>query len=212
MYPYFKALLCAGVTSYKGLKETEVKPGEFVTIIGAAGGLGHLAIQYAKAMGMIVGAVDVGKEKLDYCKSLGADFTVDALNPDIVREVTDITNGGSHGVLVLATNAKAFDNAVHISRRKGTVVFVGLPPGSFPAPIFEIVLKRISLRGSIVGTRKDMEEALDFAARGLIKASVQLDKLDNINNIFDKLRASQVEGRIVLDICDAGHVGCGGHH
>lgn len=92
----FAALLCAGLTSYKGLKETEVKPGQFCTIVGAAGGLGHLAIQYAKAMGMRVGAIDVGEERLSYCKSLGADFVVDAKAPDAARQVIKATGGGSH--------------------------------------------------------------------------------------------------------------------
>mmetsp|Transcript_2081 Transcript_2081/g.2166 ORF Transcript_2081/g.2166 Transcript_2081/m.2166 type:complete len:408 (+) Transcript_2081:70-1293(+) len=205
-------LLCAGVTSYKGLKETETKPGEFCTIIGAAGGLGHLAIQYAKALGMVVGAVDVGADKLEYCRSLGADFCVDATDKDCAEQVTQITGGGSHGVLVLATSAGAFDAAVHMARRKGTLVSVGLPPGSFPTPIFEIVLKRVTLRGSIVGTRQDLVETLDFAARGLIKASVETDNLENINHIFDKLRASQVEGRIVLDFCNEGHPNCNIRH
>jgi len=205
-------LLCAGVTSYKGLKETETKPGEFCTIIGAAGGLGHLAIQYAKAMGMVVGAVDVGADKLAYCKSLGADFCVDGSAKDSADQVNKITDGGSHGVLVLATSAGAFNSAVQMTRRRGTMVSVGLPPGAFPTPIFEMVLKRITLRGSIVGTRQDLVETLDFAARGLIKASVETDKLENINAIFDKLRGSKVEGRIVLDFCEEGHPNCNGHH
>ena len=200
------------MTSYKGLKETEVKPGEIVTIIGAAGGLGHLAIQYAKAMGMIVGAVDVGAEKLKYCTQLGADFVVDAMSKNITEQVQEITGGGSHGVLCLATNPVAFANSVGMSRRKGTVVSVGLPPGSFPTPIFETVLKRITLRGSIVGTRLDLEECLDIAARGLIHASVETDSLENINEIFDKLRGSKVEGRIVLNLCSEGHPGCSGRH
>jgi len=205
-------LLCAGVTSYKGLKETEVKPGETCVIIGAAGGLGHLAIQYAKAMGMIVGAVDVGKEKLEACKRFGADFVVDATSKSIANEVIEQTNGGAHGVLCLATNASAFESAIGMSRRRGTVVSVGLPPGAFPTPIFQLVLNRITLRGSIVGTRLDLQESLDFAARGLIKVSVQPDNIDNINEIFDKLRGSKVEGRIVLDMCNEGHPNCATNH
>jgi len=206
------AILCAGVTSYKGLKETEVKPGDFCVIIGAAGGLGHLAIQYAKAMGMIVGAVDVGADKLAYCTSLGADFVVDAASKNVVEQIIDITSGGTHGVLCLATSTSAFESAIGMTRRKGTVVSVGLPPGAFPTPIFQLVLNRITLRGSIVGTRLDLQESLDFAARGLIKVSVQPDNIDNINEIFDKLRGSKVEGRIVLDMCNKGHPNCATNH
>eukprot|EP01041_Mallomonas_annulata_P000587 gene587-1140_t len=205
-------LLCAGVTTYKGLKETETKPGEFCTIIGAAGGLGHLAIQYAKAMGMVVGAIDVGQDKLDFCKAMGADFCVNAMDKDAAQQVIDITGGGSHGVLCLATSAPAFDMSVNMARRRGTVVTVGLPPGSFPTPIFDVVLKRVTIRGSIVGTRQDLVETLDFAARGLIKANVKSDVLDNINDIFDELRGSKVEGRIVLDFCANGHPNCTTNH
>lgn len=201
-------LLCAGVTSYKALKETEAKPGEFCTIIGAAGGLGHLAIQYAKAMGMVVGAVDVGADKLDYCKTLGADFCVDGSASDAAQQVNKITGGGSHGVLVLATSPAIFQAAIQMTRRRGTMVAVGLPSGTFQTPIFEMVLKRITLRGSIVGTRQDLVEALDFAARGLVKASVETDELQNVNNIFDKLRGSKVQGRIVLDFCRDGRANC----
>ncbi|CAM6002056.1 unnamed protein product, partial [Sphagnum balticum] len=191
-------LLCAGVTSYKGLKETEVKPGEFVSILGAAGGLGHLAVQYAKAMGMRVIAMDVGKEKLDYCKRLGAEFTVDASQADVIDQVNTITDGGSHGVLCLATNKAAFSTAVKIARRKGTAVLVGLPNETFECPINDVILKRITIRGSIVGTRKDMYEALDFAARGLVKCDVELLSLDDINLAVSKLRESKVQGRIVI--------------
>ena len=194
------------MTSYKGLKESEVLPGQFITIVGAAGGLGHLAIQYANAMGMRVIAVDVGESKLAYCRSLGAEFAVDAVAPDLTEQVTAISNGGSHGVLCLATSPIAFKNAVQLSRRKGTIVCVGLPPGFFQTPIFEVVLKRLTIRGSIVGTRKDLVETLDFAARGLIKCTVELDQLENINTVFDNLRAGRIQGRVVLNIsgdCDS---------
>lgn len=75
------------MTSYKALKETEARPGDFVTIIGAAGGLGHLAIQYGKAMGLRVIAMDVGDDKLKYCEGLGAEFVVDASSPDAAATV-----------------------------------------------------------------------------------------------------------------------------
>ncbi len=173
---------------------------EFLTIIGAGGGLGHLAIQYGVAMGLRVIAVDVGETKLDYCKSVGAEFTIDAFDPSFIENLDKITSGGSHGVLCVAPNPKAFQTAIKIARRKGTVVCISLPPGSFDTPIFEVVLKRITIRGSIVGTRKDLVECLDFAARGLVKCSVSLRSIDDINNIFDELKHEKVQGRIVLDI------------
>lgn len=195
-------ILCAGVTSYKGLKESETKPGEFMSIIGAGGGLGHLAIQYAKAMGMRPIAVDVGLEKKQLCLDLGAELYVDALatstnNPtDIINQYTD---GGSHGVLCLATNPKAFQLAINSCRRKGCVVCCGLPPGNFDTPIFDIVLKRVTIRGSIVGTRKDMTEALDFANRGLVKCHIETAALDDVDAVYTKMREGKINGRVVIN-------------
>eukprot|EP01038_Epipyxis_sp_PR26KG_P009299 gene9299-12529_t len=196
-------ILCAGVTSYKGLKETETLPGQFVTIVGAAGGLGHLAVQYAKAMGMRVLAVDVGATKLNYCKTIGAEAGFDASDPEAATAaINEYTGGGSHGVLCLATNAGAFNMATNVCRKRGCVVCVGLPAGTFPTPIVSVVVKRVTIRGSIVGTRQDAKEAFDFAARGLVKCTVATDKIENIQSIFDKLKANQIEGRIVLKMDD----------
>lgn len=191
-------ILCAGVTSYKGLKETETKPGEFCSIVGAAGGLGHLAVQYAKAMGMRPLAVDVGAHKRKSCLETGAEEFFDASEPDCVEKITEYTQGGSQGVLCLATNVKAFETAVNVCRRKGCVVCVGLPPGGFPTPVFDVVLKRVTIRGSIVGTRQDMKEALDFAERGLVHCNIQTKKIENLNDIYGKLKKNAVTGRIVL--------------
>ena len=171
--PDFMALapiLCAGVTTYKGIKETETKPGQWLAISGL-GGLGHLAVQYAKAMGLHVAALDVTEEKLALARSLGADVAVDAKAPDAVQQIVTQTGGGAHGVLVTAVSPTAFAQALRMVRRKGTVSLVGLPPGDFPTPIFDVVLKRITIRGSIVGTRADLAEAIAFAAEGKVRAS-----------------------------------------
>lgn len=195
-------VLCAGVTSYKGLKETETKPGEFCTIVGAAGGLGHLAVQYAKAMGMRPIAVDMGAQKKKHCLDMGAEHFVDAKEGNAAAQVNELTNGGSHGVLCLATSTPAFETAVNSCRRKGCVVCVGLPPGGFPTPIFDVVLKRVTIRGSIVGTRMDCIEALDFVERGLVKCDIQTKKIEALNDIYGKLKKNQVTGRMVLKMDD----------
>lgn len=192
------AILCAGVTSYKGIKEADVRPGQFLGIVGAAGGLGHLAVQYAKAMGLRPIAYDVGQGKSAYCKSIGAEYYIDATSPNAVKDTMDYTEGGVHGALVIATSPPAFALGTDICRRKGTVVCCGLPPGSFPTPIFDVVLKRVTIRGSIVGTREDLHEALDFAARGEVKCTVQTRKLEDVNDIFEKLKNGQIEGRTVI--------------
>ena len=150
-------------------------------------------------MGMRVVALDVGKDKLEYTKRLGAEFAFDATSPTVVEDVTKATNGGSHGVLCVATSKAAFPVAVNITRRRGTAVFIGLPNSKCELPIVEVVLKRVTVRGSIVGTRKDMAEALDFAARGLVKCDVHMDKIENINKIVGELRQGKILGRTVIE-------------
>ncbi|WP_198521528.1 alcohol dehydrogenase AdhP [Rhizobium sullae] len=192
-------ILCAGVTTYKGLKETEARPGEWVAISGV-GGLGHVAIQYAKAMGLKVVALDVAAAKLQMAREVGADLAVNALSEDAVETVLKATDGGAHGILVTAVSPPAFSQALRMVRRKGTVSLVGLPPGEFPTPIFDVVLKRITVRGSIVGTRRDLDEALAFAAEGRVRAEIATAPLEDINTIFAGLKSGTVEGRIVLDL------------
>lgn len=189
-------VLCAGVTVYKGLKMTEARPGQWVVISGI-GGLGHIAVQYAKAMGLRVVAVDVADDKLALARKHGAELTVNAMTEDPV-EVIQRETGGAHGVLVTAVHPKAFGQAIGMARRGGTIVFNGLPPGDFPAPIFEIVLKGLTVRGSIVGTRQDMEEALEFYARGEIHPTVSTRKLDEINDVLDEMKRGKIDGRVVI--------------
>lgn len=191
-------ILCAGVTVYKGLKETDTKAGEWVGISGI-GGLGHLAVQYAKAMGMHVAAIDISNEKLDLAKKLGADVTVNALEND-PGDFLKKETGGMHGVLVTAVSPVAFKQGISALRRKGTIALNGLPPGGFDLPIFETVLNRYTVRGSIVGTRKDMQEAIQFALEGKVKATVHTRRLENINAVFDEMKAGAIEGRVVMEI------------
>ncbi|MFC4620700.1 alcohol dehydrogenase AdhP [Comamonas nitrativorans] len=191
-------VLCAGVTVYKGLKVTDTKPGDWVVISGI-GGLGHMAVQYARAMGLNVAAVDIDDSKLALARRLGAEVTVNAKNTDpaayLRREI-----GGAHGVLVTAVSPKAFEQALGMTRRGGTIALNGLPPGNFPLPIFDMVLNGITVRGSIVGTRLDLQEALDFAGTGKVAATVSTEKLENINHVFERMLQGQIDGRVVLDM------------
>ena len=191
-------ILCAGVTTYKGLKQTGARPGEWVVISGV-GGLGHVAIQYAKAMGLHVAAVDLGPEKMALASKLGAEITIDAKTQDPAKEIQKQI-GGAHGVLVTAVSLIAFKQAVGMLRRGGTCVLNGLPPGEFPVSIFDIVLNGNTIRGSIVGTRLDLEEALAFAAEGKVKATIETLPLECINDVFSRLKRGQVNGRVVLGI------------
>lgn len=191
-------ILCAGVTVYKGLKMTEARAGEWVVISGI-GGLGHLAIQYAVAMGMNVAAVDIDDDKLNFARRLGASVVVNGREEDPGKRF-HAEFGGAHGVLVTAVSPKAFEQATTMMRRGGTMVLNGLPPGKFDLSIFDMVLDGITVRGSIVGTRKDLQEALDFAGRNKVHAEIAVEPLENINSIFDRMRAGKITGRIVVDM------------
>ena len=195
-------LICAGITTYKGIKETEAEPGEWIVISGA-GGLGHLGIQYAKAMGLQVCAVDIDDGKLALAKKVGADFVVNAKHGDPAEAVKKGTDGGAHGVLITAPSLGAFKQGVGMTRKRGTCVLVGLPPGDFPVPLFDVVANCITIRGSFVGTREDMAETLAFAAEGKVKADIELEPLSSINDIFDRLEQGKVAGRVVLDFIGA---------
>ncbi|WP_028228587.1 alcohol dehydrogenase AdhP [Paraburkholderia ferrariae] len=191
-------ILCAGVTVYKGIRVTDTRPGQWIAISGI-GGLGHVAVQYAKAMGLHVVAVDVAGDKLALARELGAKLTVDASKTDpaafIQKEI-----GGVHGVLVTAVSRSAFAQALGMVRRGGTVALNGLPPGDFPLPIFSTVLNGITVRGSIVGTRRDLQESIEFAAQGMVRAHIHRDRLENINEVLGALREGKVDGRVVLTL------------
>ena len=191
-------IICAGVTVYKGLKQTNSKAGEWVAVSGI-GGLGHLAVQYAKAMGLHVAAIDVADDKLALAKSLGADLTVNAKEKD-PGEFLKKETGGMHGVLVTAPSPIAFKQGLSALRRKGTLSLNGLPPGTFDLSIFETVVNGQTITGSIVGTRKDMQEAIAFALEGKVKTTIHTAKLEDINSVMDKMKKGEINGRIVLEI------------
>lgn len=190
-------ILCAGVTVYKGLKVTDARPGDWVVVSGI-GGLGHLAVQYARAMGLNVIAVDIDGRKLELAKHLGAALAVNAREVDpaafVKREV-----GGAQGVLVTAVSPKAFEQALGMVGRGGTVSLNGLPPGNFPLSIFDTVINGITVRGSIVGTRLDLQEALNFAGEGKVKATIATETLENINDVFARMHQGDIQGRVVID-------------
>jgi propanol-preferring alcohol dehydrogenase len=191
-------LICAGITTYKGIKETGARPGQWIAISGI-GGLGHLGIQYAKAMGLQVCALDIDDGKLAHAQHLGADLTINSRAVDAVAQVKQQTGGGAHGVLITAPSLGAFKQGVGLTRKRGTCVLVGLPPGEFPTPLFEVVANCITIRGSFVGTRQDMAEALAFAAAGKIKADIELQPLSAINQVLERLENGQVASRVVID-------------
>ena len=190
-------ILSAGLTVYKGLKECDLRPGQTVVISGI-GGLGHLAVQYARAMGLHVIAVDIAEDKLALASKLGAQETINAAKQDAVSEVGG--QGGADGVLVTAVSNDAFTQGVGMLAPGGTMSLVGLPPGDFPLNIFDIVLNRKTIRGSIVGTRADLSESLTFAAEGLVASHYSTDHLENINAIFEQMDQGRIDGRVVMQM------------
>lgn len=194
-------ILCAGVTVYKGLKVTEARPGQWVAISGI-GGLGHLAVQYAKAMGLNVAAIDVSDDKLELAKKYGAEVVANAKTlgeEGTIKKIIEETNGGTHGVLVTAVHPIAFKQALGVVRRGGTVAMNGLPPGEFPVNIFDMILNGVTIRGSIVGTRLDLQGAIRFAEEQKVHAHVAPAKLEDINDIFARMKQGKIDGRMVLD-------------
>lgn len=200
--PYAMApILCAGVTTYRGLKRTGARPGQWVAIVGI-GGLGHIAIQYARAMGLRVAAVDVSNEKLELAKSLGAEIVVNGAETDPVAAIQDRI-GGTHAAVVTAVASKAFEQAVLMLRPGGTVAYIGLPGGKsdeIRASISAITNWELSVRGSNVGTRQDLNEAIAFAANGLVKAAIRTVELEDINAVLDEMRKGRIVGRAVLKL------------
>ncbi|TXC93457.1 alcohol dehydrogenase AdhP [Metabacillus litoralis] len=189
-------IFCAGVTTYKALKISDAKPGDWVAIYGI-GGLGHVALQYAKAMGFNVIAVDIQDDKLQLASELGADLTINGFNVDPVQEIKDKV-GGVQAAVSVAVTKKAFEQAYGSVKRGGTLVVVGLPNDELPIPIFDTVLNGVTVKGSIVGTRKDLQEAIDFAARGLVRTNIETQPLDSINDVFNRMEKGQINGRVVL--------------
>jgi propanol-preferring alcohol dehydrogenase len=149
-------------------------------------------------MGLHVAALDITEDKLALARASGAEITLDAKSPDAAEQLVKRTGGGAHGVLVTAVSPAAFAQALKMVRRKGTISLVGLPPGEFRMPIFDVVMNRITIRGSIVGGREDLAEAIAFAAEGKVKAEIHRTKLDTINQVFSDLKTGKIDGRAVL--------------
>ncbi|MDO3685372.1 zinc-dependent alcohol dehydrogenase [Micromonospora sp. C28ISP2-4] len=189
-------LTCAGVTTYKAVKVAGVRPGERVAIFGI-GGLGHLAQQYAQIFGAETVAVDVTAEKLELATSLGAAHTVDAATTDPVERITAL--GGVDVAIVLAASPRVIEQAHRSLRRGGRLVLVSLPAdNAVTLPVFETVLKGITVLGSIVGTRADLAEVFALHAAGRTRVVYETRKLDEINDAVDDVLAGRVAARLVL--------------
>ena len=197
-------LTCAGVTTYKAIKVAHVRPGERVVVFGI-GGLGHLAVQYARLVGAEVIAVDVTDEKLQLATELGADHVVNAAKEDPVDAIVKL--GGADVAVALAVHPSAFEQAFASLRRGGRLVCVALPPeseGPLHLPIFETVLKGITVVGSIVGTREDLAEVFRLHALGRTQVIAEGRQLDEVNAAISEVLSGRTSARIVFELGDVG--------
>lgn len=189
-------LTCAGVTTYAAIKNAHVTPGETVVVFGV-GGLGHLAVQYARLVGAKVIAVDVTDEKLELATELGADHVINARDTDPVQAIQSL--GGADVVVVLAVAPIVFDQAFSALNRGGRLVLVSLPAGGeLTVPIFDTVLKGISIIGSIVGTRQDLAEVFALHVAGRTRVVTETRELQHVNSSVDEVLAGTVPARLVF--------------
>lgn len=192
------SITCAGVTTYKAIKAAKVQPGQNVVIFGA-GGLGNLAIQYAKnVFNANVIAVDVNAEKLASAKKIGADLCLNSQEVDAAKFIQEEL-GGAHVAIVCAVAKVAFENAVDCLRPMGKMIAVALPNDDMALSIPRTVFDGIEVIGSLVGTRQDLAEAFKFAAEGKVEPIVQTRPLTDVNAIIDEMKAGKIEGRMVID-------------
>ncbi|HEM3908990.1 TPA: alcohol dehydrogenase AdhP [Streptococcus suis] len=196
------SITCAGVTCYKAIKEAHLEPGQWIAIYGA-GGLGNLAVQYAKKVfNAHVIAVDINNDKLELAKEVGADVTINGLEvEDVPGYIKEITGGGVHSTVVTAVSKVAFNQAIDSVRAGGYVVAVGLPSEYMDLSIVKTVLDGIKVVGSLVGTRKDLEEAFHLGAMGLVVPVVQKRPVEDAEAVFNEMVAGTIQGRMVLDFC-----------
>ncbi|PPQ81926.1 hypothetical protein CVT25_013774 [Psilocybe cyanescens] len=197
------SILCAGVTVYRALKYSETSPGDWVVLPGAGGGLGHLAVQYARYMGLRVIAIDGGEEKRELCKALGAEQWIDFTQcKDIVAEVKRLTDGrGAHAAVVTTASSSGYTQAIDYLRDNGHLMAVGLPAkATLDASIFFTVFKSITIHGSYVGNRQDAVEAINIAASGAVKCHYKMRKLSEIDQVYDDLAKGKIAGRVVLSM------------
>ncbi|ESK84817.1 mannitol-1-phosphate dehydrogenase [Moniliophthora roreri MCA 2997] len=195
------SILCAGVTVYRAIKYSETEAGDWIVLPGAGGGLGHLAVQYARVRGLRVIAVDTGNEKRDLCLRLGAEKFIDFKeSKNIVEEIMAITGSGAHSAVVTSASSSGYTQAIDYLRPGGTLMAVGLPgKATLDASIFFTVFKSIKILGSYVGNRQDAREAIDIAARGGVKVHFVTKPLAELKDVYEGMKAGNIAGRVVLD-------------
>ncbi len=188
-------LLCGGITVYSPLKNYEVKPSHKVGVIGI-GGLGHLALQFARAMGCEVTAFSTSADKEEEAKSFGAHKFVNSKDKKQMQEMT----GKLDFILSTVTASLDWMDYMNVLRPNGKLIFVGAAPGNIEIPPMALVLGQKIVGGSVIGGIAILKEMLDFAARNGIKAKTELFKAADVNKAVEKVRSNTIRYRAVLEM------------
>jgi propanol-preferring alcohol dehydrogenase len=188
-------LLCAGLTVYKALKNSGIEKGQRLAVFGV-GGLGHLAVQIGHAMGAQVCAIDIADDKLELARSLGAEWTVNAATEQVPKKVRAI--GGAHVALVTSASAAAYETALRVLRKGGTLAVVGMPNEPFKVSAVALVAGETRIVASAVGTREDLRELFELVAKFPVRCHVETRPLEALSTVFDEMKRGAVLGRVVI--------------
>lgn len=196
--------LCAGLTSYKAVKNAEVKVGDWMVVVGAGGGLGQYATQFGLASGARVIGIDSGEEKRKLVSSFGATFVDFKGTPDTVQEIRKLTGGGANAVIVAAGHSAAFAQAASMLRIGGTMCCIGIPPGGgrIETPVSEIVIKGLKIKGNLVGNLKECLEAVELVRSGIVKPKIYVRPFKDLPAVYEELEKGDIAGRVVLKVGD----------
>ncbi|KAJ5753583.1 uncharacterized protein N7511_007736 [Penicillium nucicola] len=189
-------LFCAGITAYHAVKKCELKEGDWIAIIGC-GGLGHLAIQYAKALKLRVIGIDISESQLESAKSLGADAVFNsAKNPDYAEDISRLTGGGAHAAVVLSASNAAYGSAPNVLRINGILMVIGIPKDNLSVNALDILLGKYRIMGASSGTPQQMREPIEFSHRHGIKAHMTtFNDIADIQKMIDLMENGKTAGR-----------------
>ncbi|PKY01487.1 alcohol dehydrogenase [Aspergillus campestris IBT 28561] len=196
-------LLCAGIAMYSSILKTKTRPGDWIVLPGAGGGLGHMGVQIAVKKGLKVIAIDSGEKKKELCLALGATSFLDYKVDDVEAGVKSLTSGyGAHAVICTANNEAAYTQSMRLLRSLGVLVCVGIPSAPFrlPATPFDMIVKGLTIVGNSAGTAKEMDELMEMAVRGEVSAHIERFDFDCISDVLQRLGRSEIDGRAVVKI------------
>jgi len=191
-------LFCAGITSWDGVIKAKINPGEWMAIVGC-GGLGHLGIQYAKALGYKVIGIDVVDTQLEEAKVSGADYTFNSMkDKDYVKKIKEITDGGCHAAVNYTASKPAYDATPILLRAGGIMMVVGIPQKPLEINALEVALGKYRIGGGNNSIPQKLSPMLEFSAKHHIKPHVTFYQLDEINHMIDLMHAGKARGRLAV--------------